>query len=140
MKEKTFFELLAFEDYTRRFLFSEDDASDFYQFDEDQLIVKHRDGRTFLYDHMNKTRRPITLGLRRDDLSEERWRYEFSQRLRKKMDISGIGQELLSRKTGISRPMISNYMRGKAVPSLYNAEKIAIALHCTISELIRFPY
>lgn len=130
------FEDDIFEDYIERFISDRSKIKDYYLFDTDQIIVEHLDGNRYLYDYMNKTLRALPND---EDLSEEKWRYEFSQRLLKKMDLSGIGQDLLSQRTGLSRPMISYYIRGRSIPNIYNAEKIARALGCSVEELLHFP-
>lgn len=133
------FEKEMFEDFKRRHPSDAKKAVDYYSFDMTQLIIELNNGKKVLYDHMDKTYRYIRSVRSDEDDSEERWKYEFSQRLRKKMQLRSIGQDELSNITGLSRPMISRYASGRSIPSLYNAEKIAIALKCSITELIRFP-
>ena len=139
LKEK--YEIMMFEDYESRYKFDAEKVVDYYMFDNTQLIVELEDGSKILYDYMEKTirylRRPGSS--EENDMSEEKWRYEFSQRLRKKMQLRGYGQDTLSQETGISRVTISHYMTGKSIPNLYNANKIANALKCNVIEFIRFP-
>lgn len=133
------FEKEMFEDFKRRHPYDAEKAVDWYSFDMTQLLIELEDGTRVLYDHMDKTYRHLRNVRSDEDDSEERWRYEFSQRLRKKMQLRSIGQDELSNITGLSRPMISRYVSGRSIPSLYNAEKMAKALKCSITELIRFP-
>ena len=108
-------------------------------FDSTQILVELDDGNKVLYDCMQQTYRfiyPWDL----DEDNEERWRYEFSQRLQTKMRQLGLDQNDIAIRTGISQPMFSRYMTGKSIPNIYNTEKIAKVLRCSIDELIRFPY
>lgn len=63
------------------------------------------------------------------------WRDNFSRRLKNRMHRFAVGQDELSIRTGISRVTLSKYMNGKASPSGDNLERLARALHCSISEL-----
>lgn len=133
------FENEIYVDFARRFPSDADKSVDWSLFDKTQILIELNDGRKVLYDNMDKTCRSIRNVRSNEENNEERWRYEFSQRLRKKMQLRSIGQDELSNITGISRPMISRYASGQSIPSLYNAEKIAKALRCSITELVRFP-
>ena len=135
---KKLFDELMFEDFKMFCPWSKRGVVRWKTFDKTQIIVELDDGSKILYDYLDKTFRnlhPIVEG----DNEEECWRYEFSQRLRTKMRQRAVRQEILSEETGISRPMISHYMNGKSLPSIYNVMKIARALHCTVEELMHFP-
>ena len=137
MSIKTF-EDEMFEEFKRRYAYDAERATDYYSFDTTQLLIELEDGTKVLYDHMDNTYRYIRR-VNEYDENETRWRYEFSQRLRKKMQLKGMGHDILSDLTGISTTMISKYVTGKSTPSLYNAQKLAKALNCSITELVRFP-
>lgn len=47
-----------------------------------------------------------------------------------------LSQEELSKLSGVSKPMISYIERGKRVPSVLTAQKIARVLRCTIDDLL----
>lgn len=47
-----------------------------------------------------------------------------------------LSQEKLSKLSGVSKPMISYIERGKRVPSVLTAQKIARVLRCTIDDLL----
>lgn len=132
------FEDEMFEDFKRRSPLDAYKAIDWYTFDMTQLIIELEDGTKILYDNIDKTYRYLKR-IYEDEDEENRWKYEFSQRLQKKMQLRAIGQDALSNISGISRPMISRYVSGRSIPSLYNAEKIARALNVSLTELVRFP-
>lgn len=52
------------------------------------------------------------------------------------MERQSISQTDLARKTGISRPNISNYLKGKNVPGLEVLEKFSAALGAPIDRLV----
>ena len=67
-------------------------------------------------------------------ISEEEWMIEFGKCLKKKMLVSGIDQEQLSRLSGISRVSINRYLNGKSIPNARNLQMLASALRCSINE------
>lgn len=97
------------------------------------LIVILNDGRRVSFDVYEESSRYLPSS---DDVDEERFRLEFGRRLRRILDFKNISQLELSEMTGISQVAISKYIRGKRTPSFYNADKIARALDCSITELI----
>lgn len=62
---------------------------------------------------------------------------DFKHNLRLWMIYRGMDQVQLSKRSGISQPSISNYIYGKTVPTFYSLYKLAIALGCNISDLLR---
>lgn len=91
------------------------------------------------YDNRSGTYRYNEVGstTNTDAVTEESCRKIFAANLSDIMSIRGIGQDILSKRTGLSQGMISNYKRGRSIPSLTNAQKIANALSCELEELIR---
>lgn len=114
-------------------------AGNWYMFDHFELMVVLNDGRKILYDGLEKTTRMIDASYSDEDLSEVQFRFEFSRRLRKKMQQSGFDQRMLSEKSGVSVVTLSAYMNGRSTPSLFITRKIAQALNCSVEELLRFP-
>lgn len=108
-----------------------------YMFSETELVVVLKDGRSVLYDWMEGTYRFFVKTKCIDN--EDAWRLEFARRLYKKMTARGMSQNTLAELSGISFITISKYMNGKSTPSLFNAEKLANALKCSVGELINFP-
>ena len=60
---------------------------------------------------------------------------DFKNRISELMAEKGVRQADLCRKTNISTALMSNYVKGKASPSLSNAIAIADALDVTLDEL-----
>lgn len=132
------FEDVMLEDFKIQFPLYSENVVNWYAFDAVQLIIVLDDGLKILYDYIDKTIR-VVRPERLNDITEDSWRFEFSQRLREKMQLRGLKQDTLSELSGMSRVMISNYITGKSTPSLYNAGKLAKALNCTVEDLLRFP-
>lgn len=111
------------------------DVVDWYPIGQMEIAVKNSKGDKHIYNMINQTFAALKTRKTSDTyLDEDEWSKEFSYKLNKKMRMIGINQEGLSDLTGISRVSISKYMNGKAIPSVYNLEKIAWALECPISE------
>lgn len=62
-------------------------------------------------------------------------RQEFSRELSARMLAANMTQSDLSRASGIGRDSISGYICGKTLPDPPNAEKLAKALKCQVSDL-----
>lgn len=62
---------------------------------------------------------------------------QVGKRIKKERTISGINQETLAKKVGISRVSIVNIEKGKQMPPVHVIWKIAIALETSIDRL--FP-
>ena len=104
-----------------------------YQENEWDLIAILKDGTRIMYDGEQHSIRSLPDS---NDISEEQLRIEFSKRVSKILRRRGMSQLELSNLTGISTTTISKYMSRKATPSLYNANRIARALGCSIDELM----
>ena len=98
-----------------------------------QLLVTLDDGTRVLYDDIDGTCELLR------EVTEEVWRYRFGKRLFRKMSFAGLTRTELAEKSGISYISIVNYINGKRVPSVYQFEKLAQALGCTIDDLLNFP-
>lgn len=99
-----------------------------------EIIITLNNGERILYDDLDKSVETLV-----PNVTESIWRRRFARRLYKQMRFKGIDQQMLSDRTGISRQMLSKYANAKAVPSVYNTEKIADALGCSVEDLLRFP-
>lgn len=73
-------------------------------------------------------------------MSEIEWRNSFGIRLKSLLHDRSIKQEALADMLGISRPMLSKYINGKATPSSYNLNRIAKVLNCDVRDLVDFDY
>ena len=96
------------------------------------LLVTLEDGSKVLFDDFTKTYRLLPDESVRD--TKEAYKKEYSYKLRSRMDRRCVSQAQLSEATGISQSTISKYVRGYEVPSLFNANKIAKALGCSVDD------
>ena len=107
-------------------------AVEFIQDDRTSVIAKLETGEAFLYDDLDKTMRKLPSNSR--ELTETELRREFVFRVRKIMMLKGFTQNELSEMTGISQPVLSNYLMGKNTPGFYAVDKIARALKCSVDD------
>ena len=106
-------------------LASLDDGSKIEYYDIDNTI---RDVSRF-YDRNND-----------EDVVEETWRKEFGRKLHRLIVDKGYTQERLADALGVSRQMMTRYVRGMSTPSGYNLARLSEILDCDIRELTRFGY
>lgn len=95
-----------------------------------EIVVKMENGETLSYDDLYDSVRRLPSNSR--EMTEEECRKEFGYRLRQMMTIKNVNQLELSERTGINQPTLSNYINGKTSPTLYNIDRIAKALGCSI--------
>lgn len=98
-----------------------------------ELYIRFEDGKTLIYDSIDKTIRHLPINS--SNITEQERRHEFGIRLRRMMLYKGITQEDLSKMTGITQAMISRYMTGQSSPSFSNVDKICKALRCSMDRL-----
>lgn len=98
-----------------------------------ELVVKLNDESAYLYSDMENSIRRLPSDS--NNMTEKECRKEFGWRLGKILYRYGISQSELSERTGITQAMISRYINGTATPSLYNADKIAKAVGCSLDDL-----
>lgn len=122
-----------YENLKFHFAFVFDDAIDIRETGPFELTIKLSDGRSVMYDDIDKTIRNLPYDS--NHMTEEECKQEFGIRMRKLMQRKSLLQSDLSEMTGIPQCSISNYMNGKTSPSFYNADKIAKALGCSLEEL-----
>ena len=99
-----------------------------------EIIVELEDGRRVLYNDMEQSVRFLPDDSR--TITEDELNAEFAHRLRYIMRIRRTTQVDLSEDTGIAQPVISRYVSGKSLPSMYNLHKLARALDCAIDDLM----
>ena len=99
-----------------------------------ELVIELISGDTVLYDDIERSIRRIPSST--DELTEDMCRREFGFRLTKIMRHKNISQLELSELTGINNVMLSRYINGVNIPSLYKVVKIARTLGCPIDDLI----
>lgn len=107
------------------------------------ILVRLDDGSRLEYTTLNDTVRDVSkyYGVNHADGSnEEEWRQEFGRKLRRIMAERGVSQERVSELTGISRQMLTRYVKGTSTPSGYNLTRLSEILDCDVRELTRFDY
>lgn len=107
-------------------------AVEFIQDSRTTVIMKLETGESFLYDDYDKTIRKLPADS--SEMTESEFRREFLFRLRRIMMLKGVTQTELSEMTGISQPVLNNYLNGKNTPGFYAVDKIAKALKCSTDE------
>ena len=124
------------EDFERTYKHLEKDIINWYPSGRNEIVLELNDGRRVTYDWLTKK----CYYINNDDVTdEESWRNNFAERLANKMRKKCYTQERLSDETGISRVTINKYVNAKAIPSVYNLEKIIKALNCSMHELTGKP-
>lgn len=107
------------------------------------ILALLSDGSRVEYNFADNTIRDVTKLYNKvfvNEMNEETWRQEFGRKLRKVILDKGTTQEKLSELTGISRQMLTRYVRGNSTPSGYVLSKLTEALECDVRELIKFGY
>lgn len=122
----------VYQNFTLYFKYLADKVVDVVIIDDWTLHVKLDDGTAVLYDDMLHTIR--NLPLNSDVMTEQECRLEFGYRLRMMLLHRGMSHSELCRRTGITNPQLSNYIRGKTTPTFYIVDKIAKVLGCSIDE------
>lgn len=108
-----------------------------------RILASLDDGSKIEYDSLNNTIRDVTRLYDRElinAMDEETWRKEFGHKLRKAIAEKGITQEKLSDTSGVSRQMLTRYVRGNSTPSGYILSRLSEILDCDIRELVKFGY
>lgn len=108
-----------------------------------EIILHMADGSQWCYDSIDKSIRRLRLDDPKDyilneDDADARWCKEFGERMRILMHSRGITQDELAMMVDISQTTLSKYVRGKSIPGVPNALRIARALRCDLNELIDF--
>lgn len=74
-----------------------------------------------------------------DSKFDEKWLREFAARLRDRMEYLDIRPQELARRTGLTRPAITAWLRLKNTPTATNVVKVAKVLAVKPEYLIDFP-
>ena len=105
------------------------------------ILVHMNDGAKLEYTAHDHAIRDVTRYYDKSNaVDEESWRKEFGRRLRRLISERGISQEKLSETTGISRQMMTRYVKGTSTPSGFTLSRLSEALDCDVRELTRFGY
>ena len=108
-----------------------------YQSDYHEITAVKEDGSRIIYNDLDKTicyipNRDI------DKMDPCDWKKEFSRKVHRLMANRRITQRDLSELTGIPETTISNYMKGKSMPSAQNVRLLAKAFEISIDNLYDF--
>ena len=71
------------------------------------------------------------------NFNREEFYFQIGKRIKKERTISGLRQEELGKRVGISRVSIVNIEKGKQMPAVHVIWKIAVALDTSVDRL--FP-
>ena len=71
---------------------------------------------------------------RSDD--EYKWGVKFGSNLKNRIAVASHTQAELADKIGVSRQIMSRYIQGDAIPSVYKACQIANVLGCSLDDLL----
>lgn len=107
------------------------------------ILAILNDGSRIEFNSLDNTIRNVTKFYIRetaDEIDEETWRKEFGRKLQRAITEKGINQERLSELIGISRQMLSRYIRGNSTPSGYVLSRLSEVLECDVRELTKFGY
>ena len=97
------------------------------------LLLETNSRFNYFYDLTKNVLIPIPKDDR--DLDKDSFRRIFGVLMRRCLEHSGLTQEELSEKTGISQARISEYLYGKHFPSFYQIDKLAKAMNCSVEDL-----
>lgn len=107
------------------------------------ILATLKDGSKVEFNSLDNTIRDVTRLYTYDSsksIDEDVWRKEFGRKLQRAMTEKNVTQERLSETTGISRQMLSRYVRGTSTPSGYILSRLVDILKCDIRELTKFGY
>lgn len=131
-----------FDEYERHYRLSKANILNWYISDEEEITVELADGTKERFDYVDRTVRVIFSDgvdlVAKSISTEEGWKREFRYNLIRIMAIKGINQFKLADLAELTQGSVSNYVNGISVPSIYICAKIARALDCTISDLVKF--
>lgn len=71
------------------------------------------------------------------ELPEEEYKRIFGHRLRHQMESKAMTEKRLAEKSGVSQSSVSGYLRGKKMPGIQIATKLAEALSCDLLSLLK---
>lgn len=131
------FELYVWYSFIRQFGSRVSEVVTWEKIDTDYYKGYLKNGNIIFYDVNDNFWRELTFE-EAEFKGETEWSKEFARRLIRIMNIRGINQYDLAKKTGYSQSSISNYISGKSIPSSYASHIIAKALDCSLNYLVHF--
>ena len=76
----------------------------------------------------------------RKNNEEFEWGMRFGRNLQRILHKNQIDQGYLARQLGSTDAMVSRYIHGISVPSVYKVQRIAEIIGCDISDLVKADY
>ena len=129
-----------FNDFESHYFRLADKVINWYPSGKNEIIIVLDDGCVLRFDWITKYCQNIIESEEDDYMKDEdSWKNNFANRLNQRMKNIFYTQERLAAETGISFVTINKYAKGKSIPSVYNLEKIARALKCSMYELTGNP-
>lgn len=102
------------------------------EIDPFDLMIETEDGSIYTYYMLDNTTRFIRKG---NDMSKEEFVKEFIIRIHRIMQVQGINQKELAKRTGLSEIIISRCVTGKHIPGAHIFYKILRALNCSLDDI-----
>lgn len=103
-----------------------------------RILVKLNDGRRLLYDYKTNSYDILSTDKRYEDFEKDILKHEFGRALDEKLFECDMSNAELGRRVGVTATAVGDYLKGKAVPTVYTLVKIANALGCSVAELIDY--
>ena len=103
-----------------------------------RILVKLNDGRRLLYDYKTNSYDILSTDKRYEDFEKDILKHEFGRVLDEKLFECDMSNAELGRRVGVTATAVGDYLKGKAVPTVYTLVKIANALGCSVAELIDY--
>lgn len=110
------------------------DCVRFYNHGIHGIIGERKNGDLWLFSCYDCTVRQLPEDP--DDMTKEESKVEFGYRLRNWILHKGKNQKWLAEATGIDPHLISEYVNGRSMPNVYNADRMAKALGCFVDDFL----
>lgn len=105
--------------------------------DPAELIVITENDEQILYDLFTGTECYLKeYNSSEHTVTENEYRKQFAQRLRRIMYMRSFNQQRLSEASGISEHTLSKYMNGKSLPNTYTLFRLSRALSCDVVHIL----
>lgn len=129
----------CFDDFQKRWPESARDAVEYRPKGEYAIRITLRDGRQLDYNmRANGSLRYVDTYISgsADNFDDEYCRSVFANNLSERMMVKGYGQAALAEQTGLSKAVISKYLKKQSTPTLSAVRRIAHVLDCNVEDLI----
>ncbi len=106
---------------------------------KDDVLIIFTDNKKYIYDALTGMSRYIRYN-NIEDMTNDDWVREFKDRLNIMLARSYMSQSELAKKLGTTQPMVSRYISGRDMPSIYIINKIINVLNCELDDLFLIPH